>query len=152
MQWTGYWQHGVVGYNAEGEFYDNHPASGFEVVNNSVACANDMYGSPWSNVLYKISLAPDYQLKAKRKCLMMIRKDEERLQSIGNDVQERLEPCPCSIWQAEGDFGRFQKEGFNGTCYVQRFPLRVNSPEGAAFFSQECCYSAKGLVFVSLFY
>ena len=149
MEWSGFWQHGVVGYNAKGEFYENHPASGFEVVNRSVACTNDMYGTPWSNVLYKISNTPDYQLIAKKKCLIQIREDKERLQNVGSNVGEQLEPCPCSMWQAEGDFGRFQKEGFNENCYVQRFPLKVNAPEGTAFFSQECCYSTEGSVLVN---
>ena len=141
MEWTGYWQHGVVGYNAKGDYYDNHPASGFDVVGIAVACANDLYGTPWNNVIFKTSLPRDFTLNAKKECRDTFRTDSQRIQTPISEIGSSLEPCPCTLGQAQRDWARFSWDWSNYLCYVQRFPVRVEVEEGPAYFTQQCCYS-----------
>ena len=146
MQWTGYWQHGVVGYNAKGDYYDNHPASGFEVVGTAVACANDLYGTPWNNLIFKTSLPRDFELNAKKECRDTFRLDSQRIQAPISEIERSLEPCPCTLWQAQRDWARFSLDWNNYLCYVQVFPVQVEVKEGTAYFTQQCCYSPSGYV------
>ena len=141
MEWTGYWQHGVVGYNAKGEHYENHPASGFEVVGTAVACANDFYGTSWNNLMYKMSFPRDLTLKTRKECRDTNRIDSQRIPALISEIAERLEPCPCTPWQAWRDWGRFRWDWNNQLCFVQRFPVEVEVEEGTAYFTQQCCYS-----------
>ena len=145
MQWSGNWQHAVVGYNARGDTFSNHPASGFEVVKTAVACPNKLlYKVPWNNIVYKISPPPDFKRQQQKKCNVYMR----NLERIENEevimrVIEQLEPCPCIDWQAQRDWNRFRSELSNGFCFVQRFAIEVSELEGK--FTQQCCYAPRGL-------
>ena len=144
MEWTGYWQHGVVGYNAKGEHYDNHPASGLEVVGTAVACANDLYGTPWNNVIFKTSIPPGITSKRRGECQHIYWTDDQRIPSPVSEIGKSLEPCPCTLWQAQRDWARFSLDWNNYLCFVQRFPVEVEVEEGTAYFTQQCCYSPRG--------
>ena len=151
LEWTGYWRHGVVGYNANGEHYDNHPASGFEVVGTSIACSNYFNGTPWSNVIFKTSIPPDFVLMAKKECQIRFQRDQKRIQSSIGQIEQLLEPCPCTFFQAWTDWARFRwdwvnLDWINFICFVQRFPVSREVEEGTAYFTQQCCYSPWGLV------
>ena len=144
MQWTGYWKHGVVGYNAKGDYYENHPAAGYDVVGVSVACANDLYGTPWNNLIFKTSLPPDFKLTAKKECQAMYKSDQQRIQTSISIIGEILEPCPCTLWQVWRDWARFRWDWNNYLCFAQRFPVQVALAEGTAYFTQQCCYASWG--------
>ena len=49
MQWSG---EGVIGFNAAGDYYDNHPLSG-TAQSNAVACVHHP-GSEINNVIYEL--------------------------------------------------------------------------------------------------
>ena len=135
----------MVGYNARGDYYENHPAAGFEFVGTAIACANDLYGSPWNNILYKISLTPKFRMNARRECIQRVMVDQER---IPDPIATAglLEPCPCSLGQARRDWARFTQLQDRDLCFVQSFPVEIEVPEGEASFTQECCYAPQGSV------
>ena len=141
MQWSGNWQHAVVGYNARGDTFSNHPASGFEIVKTAVACPNNLlYKVPWNNIVYKISPPPDFEVEQRIKCRKLYKKDFKTIGSV-NQVIEQLEPCPCNAWQAQRDWGRFRSELSNGFCFVQRIAVELWRFK----FTQQCCYEPRGL-------
>ena len=143
MGWSGLWQHAVVGYNARGNSYTNHPASGFDVIRTAVACPNNLlHQVPWNNIVYKISPHPDLKAILKQQCTKLFRLDyyKEIPSQSPKDISEKLEPCPCTVWQARRDWGRFRPEFSQGLCYIQRFTLRVRSGR----FTQKCCYAPLG--------
>ena len=151
MQWSGYWRHAVVGYNAHGDFFDNHPLSGLDQIDTAVACPNNIsFQVPWNNLVYKISPPPDYKNAQIVKFLDLYQKDVNILSPEEViDISEKLEPCPCSGLQAWRDWGRFRFDWFHSDwyrriCFLQRFPI-VRS-DGS--FTQRCCY---GLVEYCLF-
>ena len=48
LSWSG---QAVIGFNAGGDYYDNHPLSGLDTAH-LVACVHQMNGSEWNNVIY----------------------------------------------------------------------------------------------------
>ena len=89
----------MVGYNARGEFFENHPLSGLDLIDTAVACANNVHFQvPWNNLVYKISPPPDYKKTQIIKCLDLHQKDVKKLGPEDNviDISQKLEPCPCS--------------------------------------------------------
>ena len=146
MGWSGYWQHAVVGYNGRGNSYTNHPASGFDVISTAVACPNNLlYQVPWNNIVYKISPPPDQKMMLVQQCNGLFRLDYRivRLRRF-NDISEKLEPCPCTAWQAWRDWGRFRRDFSHGLCFVQRSTVPQQTSGGEKQFTQKCCYAPWG--------
>ena len=144
LEWSGNWQHAVVGINARGDTFSNHPASGFKVVKTAVACPNNLlYKVPWSNIVYKISPPPNFEKEQRMKCQKLYKEDLKTIGSEGDikQVLKQLEPCPCSAWQARRDWGRFRSELSNGFCFVQRIAVELWGFK----FTQQCCYAPTGL-------
>ena len=148
MGWSGYWQHAVVGYNGRGNSYTNHPASGFDVISTAVACPNNLlYQIPWSSIVYKISPPRDLIILLQQQCDELINQDNRvvRLRSNNlNDISEKLEPCPCTAWQAQRDWGRFRQELSQGLCFLQRTTVLQQTSGGEKRFTQKCCYAPWG--------
>ena len=140
MQWSGLsWRFAVVGYNAHGDVFDNHPVSGLEPIGTAVACPNNVhFRVPWNNLVYHISPPPDHKRTQIMMCLNLYHKDVMKW-GTENDMQEisqKLEPCPCFVQQAWIDWGRFRYDWSSGICFLQLFPL----PENNGVFTQKCCY------------
>lgn len=137
MQWSGYWRHATVGYNADGNFYTNHPLTGYPQVKDLGCLGSE--SSDVNNLLYRISLDPDYIQKKRVECRNMLRMDEEALGDV-TPFAEQLQPCPCSWWQARrdrryrSDWNSWYSGGDRQLCYRERFPNIENDG------SQYCCY------------
>ena len=145
LEWTGLFEHAVIGYNVgEGvvdDFprFDNYELSGQPNVN-LVACANRDRGVDWSNLVFKIGdISGDVIEENRARCL---RKYEDDIDTFGINpmsLAPRAQPCPCSAFQALRD-RRFvfnfiaQPRSFTAVCFIQRFLSR----DGVV---QECCYS-----------
>ena len=137
MQWSGYWLHAVVGYNANGDHFRNHPASGYSEIANAVACQNTYCNVSTSSLQYKLSLPPSFSDQKKTRCLDIYNED---IQIVGEqqsvlDISSHLEPCPCTWWQAWRDRGRFAWQWSDYLCFIQRFPSNQSTS------IQQCCYS-----------
>jgi hypothetical protein len=145
LEWTGLFEHAVIGYNVgEGvadDFprFDNYALSGQPNVH-LVACTNRDRGVEWSNLVYKIGdISGDVIEENRARCL---RKYEDDIEIFGTNpisLASFARPCPCSAFQALRD-RRFvfnfisQPPSFTTVCFVQRFRSR----RGVV---QECCYS-----------
>ena len=139
LEWSGMFRFAVVGFNAFGEYFDNHQLSGFEVIG-SIACENEPY-SDFSNLVYEISLPGDVVQQLRVQCLKTHANDIERytFPEIVN-FAAIAQPCPCSIFQAFRD-RRFRfapsLDVSQGYCFYQTFPT-LFIPETV---TQTCCYS-----------
>lgn len=136
MQWSGYWRHATVGHNAAGEHYRNHPLTGYPQVK-EIGCKGP-HSSDINNVLYKLSLPPDYLQRKRAECTDRLRADEDLFGDL-TAFSQSLQPCPCSWWQGWGD-RRFTFDWNSwysaSLCYHERFP---SSNDG----SQYCCYKLR---------
>ena len=151
MGWSGLWQHAVVGYNARGNSYTNHPASGFDVISTAVACPNNLfYQVPWSNIVYKISPPPGQREIYLQTCRSWAKRFDPGLLKINDDdveeISKQLEPCPCTAWQAWRDWGRFRRDFTEGLCFIQRSTFSQQMEDLELKFTQKCCYAAWGYV------
>ena len=133
MQTPGYYKYATIGFNARGEYYQNHPFSGLSVANN-VACDG---GSQWNTLVYRLHLHVDFVQQKRAQCLQMYKKDENLLDgSYISFLASQAEPCPCSFRQAWRDW-RFQIDWRNDPyCFYQRFPILGLTAAAA----QYCCY------------
>ena len=145
LEWTGLFEHAVIGYNVgEGvadEFprFDNYILSGQPNVN-LVACANRERGVEWSNLVYKIGdISGDVIQENRARCL---KKYEDDIDIFGRNpisLASFARSCPCSAFQAIRD-RRFtfnfvaQPPSLTTVCFIQRFRSRGG-------VVQECCYS-----------
>lgn len=131
MEWSGLWRYATVGYNARGDYYMNHPLTGFSIVNN-IACENSQQ-SEFNNVVYELSLSDDVVQQAKATCRRMYLEDRQMSGDLIRQTQF-LEPCPCTLWQAWRD-RRFRFSFDIGYCFYQRFQ---SGP-----ILNLCCYSLR---------
>ena len=144
--WSGYWDgwRAVVGYNANGDYYKNHPASGYDTLPEAVSCQNKACGTDTSNLFYNLSLPLSAVDKIRSDCINLYDEDvalHGDNVSIANIVAQ-LEPCPCSIWQVWRDWGRFRWQFSESYCFIQRFPTNLDAV-------QQCCYSSWRYVYIS---
>ena len=138
MQWSGIWKHAVVGYTDSGDYYENHPASGYEIVDTVVACKNQFCGDERSNLVYKLSQSIDFVSQQMLECNKKYNQDTKETGDFAaiQDIASLLEPCPCTLWQAWRDWGRFRSQ--SNLCFVQR-----TSPMNTSY-TQQCCYAPWG--------
>ena len=139
MESPGYYQHATIGFNARGEYYQNHPFSGSSIVNN-VACENERNGFSLNTIIYRLHLQADFVQQKRAECQRLYKEDEERYGSDLGPLLQYLafvvEPCPCSLRQAWRD-RRFQNDWRNDPyCFFQRF--RNFGTE-----AQYCCYNVE---------
>ena len=146
MQWSGLSNPAVVGYNANGNFYGNHPASGFGVIGDAVSCTFQVKkrrkrrsthnARPW------FFRAPaNSALQSHRdNCSANITQDEGTFASLGIDFQDvisMLLPCPKTQEQAMFDRKYLKQTTYN--CYVTSIPLSIYD---SVTPTQQCCYDS----------
>lgn len=165
IQWSGLNQNqaAVVGFNAEGDYFENHPLSGFASIGEAVSCTFDVSERQKRNVdpgfqtdLNVISLGPDNPITVivyGCECDAMYSDDRDLFQDIFSDepnidgvpgiLVERFESCPPTEQQAMNDLGRYIKQPSDSIsisdveCYVSGRPIEIESLE----ITQQCCYS-----------
>ncbi len=49
-------------------------------------------------------------------------------------------PCPCSLFQAQGDSGRFQQQKNLTHCFVSTLPMKVDLFLTTLNLTQQCCF------------
>ena len=143
LQWSGLWRYPTIGYNAEGLHFANHPLTSHRDVN-EIDCARS--DSPYTNVLYKISVDPDTTKQLQSQCVSWYYSDIESYGS-NKDIIEFSKtqlPCPCTWIQAWWD-RRFRLASVkdDSFCFIESLP---NTRGGA----QECCYSTSPQMFGAL--
>ena len=140
MGWSGYWDdwRAIIGYNANGEYYKNHPASGYDNLAEAVSCQNKICNVLQSSLVYNLSLPSSDVDKIRSDCINLY--DEDVALHGDNasiaSIAAQLEPCPCTFWQAWFDFGRFRWQFSEYLCFIQRSPANFTTAV------QQCCYSS----------
>lgn len=140
----------VVGYNAEANFFNNHPLSGLTGVGDAVSCTFDIgrrrKRQDMPNNMPMPLPADDRVRGAVRRCLQL--EEQDRFSYLGTTetpetLAEKLDPCPCSMQQAMEDEARFMKydDDDDKTCFVSTMPVEDLLPIiGTISLTQMCCY------------
>ena len=130
MQWTGLWSQPVIGFNANGALYYNHPYSSLSNAN-EIACIYNVV-SNYTAVIFKTSSEPGPIQIQRQSCWRWYFDDIRYFQSVQRFYQY-APSCPCTVYQARFD-SRWNYAGENplGSCFisdVQNFGV-----------GQLCCY------------
>ena len=138
----------VVGYNARGDYYDNHPSSGFSAIGNSVSCTFQLgrrqarQAPPSSNNMFDVGTNTSVA-QQRGECLTAINIDIVFLTGgTPQNLVEMLDPCPYTLQQVREDFGRFvlQPGSFpSSVCYVSAMFISIQLVERFSL-TQQCCY------------
>ena len=141
MGWSGSGvdDYAAVGFDANGELFQNHPASRYDVVAQAVACGNMPCSNPISHIVYSLNasaVALTEKIKDSIECRRIIIENDNLLYDKNlriTDIFSNLEPCPCDLDHAYWDYVRFrlQSKGL-AYCFTQQVP-RAGS-------TQQCCY------------
>ena len=103
---------------------------------------------PPANMLMELPADPELRVKVEN-CLAAFDFDAEAL-LFGTDPESlsgMLEPCPCTLAQAQFDYGRFTPQTVNppdSRCYVSTNPIGVRLLVDVITLTQQCCYDSNG--------
>lgn len=141
----------MVGYNFEGEYFQNHPLSGYSGIGDAVSCTFDIGRRRKREA-------------ADRDDLMCLPVDDELADKVGEcdqaaenrmldfmpitvytpeSLASLLDPCPCSLDQAMRDHARFVPIDEPEGCFVSASPLKEPNTlvaRGPVSITQMCCY------------
>ncbi len=141
----------VVGFNANGEYFQNHLFSGFAGVETSVSCTRQLKRRKRQEdepVNINMELPTDENLREKvEKCINAIGKDELLTFGVDTDtLLNKVTPCPCTRTQANADKGRFRRQNeMIHTCYISTRPTEFQTIlAGTITLTQQCCYDNTG--------
>lgn len=154
MQWSGLGEGraAVVGYNSEGEFFQNHPASGFFMIADAVSCGANQgrrRKRQAAGPLEPVPVNADVR-NAAIGCNTRYNFDVNVLRVEADDLTDLLTECPCpqTLRQAVSDAARFVQLSQSPLCYVSTVPncKRIPEAKGAAQVTaaQQCCYDDNG--------
>ena len=160
IQWSavGAGDAAVMGFNAEGNYFFNHPFSGIS----EIGCAlNGFSNCDVDSVSVRkkrntVGATNCLQLPTNKitkeqieNCQRRIDDDFFRIRdaSVIKRLEEMLEPCPCLKRNAEEDCGRFKQQSKHPGCFisVKTTFTRLGFPSLARVaLTQQCCYDDKG--------
>ena len=154
MQWSAVGRNkaAVVGYNAQSDFFKNHPLSGFSGIEDAVSCAVQLGNrrrrqsvQPSDDTLSERMPTDEEVEEAVGTCLTMIELDT-RVTLIGfepENIAEMLDSCPCTLSQIEADFGRYVQLSDSPLCFVSAKPQIVRLITVSTTLTQLCCYDTQ---------
>lgn len=155
LQWSALGRNraAVVGFNTEGNFFGNHPLSGFPAIGDAVSCTFQLgkrrkrqdEEMPPANMLTELPADPELRVQVES-CLNAFDFDVGVI-LIGTSAEEqaaKLDPCPCSRSQAAIDHGRFTPQNDQPGCFVSTNPIKTRLLITQATFTQQCCYDSNG--------
>lgn len=151
MQWSGLGQSraAVVGYNSEGNFFQNHPSSGFSTIANIISCGvnqerrSKRQVDPLEIRPMQLPTDPVLRMRAEtciRRYLMDVQLFRFNPTELADLVSDR--PCPPSLDQAIYDAARYVLQTESPHCYVSTLSERSDAVSAAFTVSatQQCCY------------
>lgn len=147
--------------------HSNHPQSRMSPVTN-IACSNQQrYGSPWSNLVYRIGISTSNYQMQRSSCLARVSNDEDIYPILSSSLSDPsflsdqvfareslfvsnsvffrvgIQDCPCTQMQAERDnrFGIARRRSFLGgkICFFSR----LSALYAGVSFGFRCCYTAR---------
>ena len=165
LQWSGIGtnQAAVVGFNAEGTFYGNHPLSGFSSIGESVSCPTSSSGGrrkrqqdgqdDMTNMF--MALPVNMELNQMRMSCAQHKSEDEELFVTLNEIPVLAamlgadHACPCTQKQARRDTNFIIFPDASG-CYLSIGPVII--PPNSTIrnvqleLTQQCCYDIRGYV------
>lgn len=151
MEWSAVGRNraAVVGYNIRGDYYRNHPVSGFDAIGFAVSCTFQLRRRqsrqtppPVSNSINEPDTDPN-TVMMREQCMDIITSDEALVLQMDPQVlKNMLDPCPNDMRQAMDDFGRFMLqpgEFPSSRCFISTRSRSVRFVE-TVFLTQQCCY------------
>ena len=159
LRWSGVGtnQAAVVGFNAEGTFYGNHPLSGFSSIGESVSCPTSSGGGrrrrqqdeqdDTTNMF--MALPSNRELNEMRASCSQLKNMDEQFVTLNEipNLAAMLDPCPCTQQQARRDTTFIIFPEVSG-CYLSIGPkiITPNSSNIQLELTQQCCYDMRGYV------
>ena len=143
----------VVGFNAGGKYFVNHPLSGYAGVGDAVSCTFDLGKRRKRQITLVNNVGmqlPADKEKVERfeKCNTASEDDKELLNAAQLNVTvlaQMLDPCPCTRRQAIMDRGRFRnQDNITQDCYVSTNPVELDLYFTRSNLTQQCCYDNSG--------
>ena len=147
----------VVGYNAGGDFYENHRSSGFDTIGFDVSCVIQL-GQTKRQTKETNTMATEVgqnqqQVKKMTECQRDLMEDTSIFPDNEIEKFASMEACPCSLSHAQFD-PRFQVDPVKinqndvGNCYIQTLlttgtatpPFGIYEYE----YGEQCCYNEAG--------
>lgn len=162
IQWSGVNrnQGAVIGFDAQGNYFGNHPLSGSSSIGDAVSCTFDIRKrrkrnlqptDPLCNLNPPNTLGFGDVIGSVRFCLRVIGEDETRFNNLfdgqtdigtlPNRLAGLFDACPCTEEHARNDLGRYIKQPtgtvFGVECYVSGKPIVMQTLN----LTQQCCYT-----------
>ena len=143
----------MVGYNSEGNEYNNHPLSGFSDIGDAISCS---FGARRrkrqtpvemddGNTCIEDPPADDDLQERIRTCVQLL--GFNSAVAVGANtpqlLTQLLDPCPCTLQQVREDIARFKdlQDALRPACYVSTKPVDTRIPNfGEITLTQKCCY------------
>ena len=140
----------MVGYNSQGNFYHNHPASGFATVADIVSCGISQQGGRRKRQTDRfrrvtmMELPTDPTLRESAEDCISHYVRDIAFGIIPTDLAELVSdfPCPPTLRQLEADTGRYVLHTQSPLCYVSANP-QTSTPLSMVIrtaAAQQCCY------------
>ena len=142
MEWSGDGKdyYAAVGFDANGELFQNHPASRSDIVAKAVACENMPCGNPINHIVYSLNASAaslTEKIKDTIECRRIMIENDNLLLDTNMQITSiigSLEPCPCNLAHAYWDYTRFRLQSEEPAyCFTQRVPRSKSI--------QQCCYN-----------
>ena len=142
----------VVGYNAQADYFFNHPASGYDSIGEAVSCPSSskfMQQSGQPNTEGdEVGSNPSLQA-ASVECVAFYDLDVmDIMDDILQEIIQEVEACPSCSTQARQD-SRFQRQPGTTNCYTQVAPVTHSRLPRPFTFVQQFCYDLR-TTYVSL--
>ena len=140
----------MVGYNSEGNFYQNHPASGFASVADIISCGIGQQGGrrkrqadPSELAMLELPTDPDLRQRAET-CVHLYMRDIFVFQIDPTELADLVSgfPCPTTLNQVLADTGRYVLQTSSPLCYVSANPQTSTTLTMVleVHAAQQCCY------------
>ena len=148
IQWsaTGSGRAAVVGYNAAGESFFNHALSGYSLIGDAVSCSvrENQQNEQMSRLLNTVTDSMSLHLPAESAaicCATILSADPISSLKVLKEVNDLVDPCPPTLYQARLDSARFRRQPDLPQCYVsmkKTVHFLGNMPHS---ITRQCCYS-----------
>ena len=161
IQWSSVGGSGaaVVGFNAEGDVFQNHPQSGYDSIGNAVSCVVELGRrrrreanvNVTRNDITKVYTQEEYTQLVKN-CTSAANDDRAVLPVPETEFkilreEKGLESCPNDIIKLNEELGRFMRQtNITEQCCITTKPIETNLHLTGAPISatQQCCYDENG--------
>jgi hypothetical protein len=154
MQWSSLGQSraAVVGYNSEGNFFQNHPSSGFSTIADAISCGapqkrRKRQNNPDPRVPMRFPTDPVLRMRAQQ-CIRRYLTEVNLFQidptALASAVADDY-PCPPKLDQAMTDAARYAPQTISPLCFVssESIPSDLSRAITVAA-TQQCCYDNNG--------